>query len=62
MLSLTSKVAVVFGQTLDDRAVAEVVSDIERVSAGLSQKIWQKIMILQQLREKEASGLILPAH
>jgi len=24
-----------------------VVSDIERVAAGLSQKIWQKIMILQ---------------
>jgi hypothetical protein len=49
MLSLTSKVAVLFGQSLDDRAVAEVVSDIERVSAGLSQKIWQKIMILQEL-------------
>jgi hypothetical protein len=59
MLSLTSKVAVVFGQTLDDPAVAEVVSDIERISAGLSQKIWQKIMILQELR-KEAGGLILP--
>jgi hypothetical protein len=49
MLSLTSKVAVLFGQSLDDRAVAEVVSDIERVSAGLSQKIWQKIMLLQDL-------------
>ncbi len=55
MLSLTSKVAVVFGQYLDDPAVAEVVSDIERISAGLSQKIWQKIMILQELREKEAA-------
>jgi hypothetical protein len=59
MLSLTSKVAVVFGQTLDDQAVTEVVSDIERISSGLSQKIWQKIMILQQLRT-EAGGLILP--
>ena len=49
MLSLTSKVAVLFGQSLEDQVVAEVVSDIERVSAGLSQKIWQKIMILQQL-------------
>jgi hypothetical protein len=55
MLSLTSKVAVVFGQTLDDLAVAEVVSDIERISSGLSQKIWQKIVILQELREKEAT-------
>jgi hypothetical protein len=49
MLSLTSKVAVLFGQSLDDQAVADVVSDIEHVSAGLSQKIWQKIMILQEL-------------
>jgi hypothetical protein len=49
MLSLTSKVAVLFGQSLEDQAVADVVSDIERVSAGLSQKIWQKIMILQEL-------------
>jgi hypothetical protein len=49
MLSLTSKVAVLFGQSLDDHAVADVVSDIERVGAGLSQKIWQKIMILQEL-------------
>jgi hypothetical protein len=49
MLSLTSKVAVLFGQSLYDQAVADVVSDIERVSAGLSQKIWQKIMILQEL-------------
>jgi len=51
MLSLTSKVAVLFGQSLDDRAVGEVVSDIERVGAGLSQKIWQKIIILQELRK-----------
>jgi hypothetical protein len=50
MVSLTSKVAVLFGQSLDDRAVAEVVSDIERVGSGLSQKIWQKIIILQELR------------
>src|SRR5262249_44843820 len=50
MGSLTSKVAVLFAQSLDDRAVAEVVSDIERVAAGLSQKIWQEIIILQELR------------
>jgi hypothetical protein len=50
MVSLTSKVAVLFGQSLEDRAVAQVVSEIELVSSGLSQKIWQKIMILQELR------------
>ena len=50
MVSLTSKVAVLFSQSLEDEAVSDVVSDIERVGSGLSQKIWQKIMILQQLR------------
>jgi hypothetical protein len=55
MLSLASKVAVLFGQNLDDQAVAEVVSDIEGTSTGLSQKIWQKIVILQQLRATEAA-------
>jgi hypothetical protein len=59
MLSLTSKVAVLFGQILDDQAVADVVSDVERISAGLSQKIWQKIMILQQLRANEAPVVVL---
>jgi hypothetical protein len=58
MLSLTSKVAVLFGQTLDDRAVADVVSDIERVSAGLSQKIWQKIIILQELTTAPDSATV----
>jgi hypothetical protein len=46
MLSLSSKVAVLFAQGLPDPAVIETVSDIERLAAGLSQKIWQKIMIL----------------
>jgi hypothetical protein len=60
MLSLTSKVAVLFGQSLEDQAVAEVVSDIERVSAGLSQKIWQKIMILQELATTTDTGETAP--
>jgi hypothetical protein len=47
MLSLTSKVAVLFAQSFPDPEVTEVVSDIERISGGLAQKIWQKIMIVQ---------------
>jgi hypothetical protein len=49
MLSLTSKVAVLYAQVFPDPIVTEAVSDIERITAGLSQKIWQKIMILQAL-------------
>jgi hypothetical protein len=47
MLSLTSKVAVLFAQGFPDSTVTEAVSDIERIAAGLSQKIWQKIIILE---------------
>ncbi len=47
MLSLASKVAVLFAQSFPDPTVTEVVSDIERIAAGLSQKIWQKIIILE---------------
>jgi hypothetical protein len=47
MLSLTSKVAVLYAQSFPDTEVTDAVSDIERIAAGLSQKIWQKIMILQ---------------
>ena len=60
MLSLTSKVAVLFGQSLDDPAVGEVVSDIERIGSGLSQKIWQKIMILQELTTATDAAAAVP--
>jgi hypothetical protein len=49
MLSLTAKVAVLFAQGFPEPAVTEAVSDIERMAAGLSQKIWQKIIILEAL-------------
>jgi hypothetical protein len=46
MMSLTSKVAVLFAQSLPDPIVTEAVSDIERIASGMSQKIWQKITLL----------------
>ena len=49
MVSLTSKVAVLFAQAFPDSTVTEAVSDIERVAVGLAQKIWQKIVILETL-------------
>lgn len=57
MLSLTAKVAALFGQVINDQVVTEMVSEIERLSGALSQKIWQKIMILQELRERDIGGL-----
>jgi hypothetical protein len=56
MVSLTSKVAVLYAQTFPDPVVTEAVSEIERVGVGLSQKIWQKIMILETVGTNVAAG------
>lgn len=46
MLSLTSKVAALHAQHLHDPYVLSAVNDIETLAASFSNKIWQKIMIL----------------
>jgi hypothetical protein len=49
MMALASKIAVMFAQSFPDPVVTEAVSDVERIASGLSQKIWQKIMIIESL-------------
>jgi hypothetical protein len=46
MLSLTSKLAALYAQNLPDAVIIEAVKDIEALTTNLSQKIWQKITIL----------------
>ena len=46
MLSLLSKIAALYPQHNDDPVVLAAVDEIETLTAGLSRKIWQKIMIL----------------
>lgn len=46
LLSLTSKLAALHVQYLNDPVVMNSVTDIETLAGGLSNKIWQKIMIL----------------
>lgn len=48
MLSLAAKVAVLYAQSFPDPVVTEAVNDLERTSASLSQKLWQKINILER--------------
>lgn len=55
LLSLTAKVAALYAQSLPDVVVAEVVSDIERMTASMSQKIWQKITIIESKLRSEAA-------
>lgn len=50
MLSLIGKVAVIYVQGIQDAVVLEAVDDVESLTTGLSRKIWQKIMILDQIQ------------
>ena len=47
MLSLSSKAAAVYTDNIHDAAVIEAVGDIERLTTNLSQKIWQKITLVE---------------
>ncbi len=47
MLSLASKAAAVYGEKIHDPAVVDAVGDIERLTTNLSQKIWQKITLVE---------------
>jgi len=46
LLALASKLAALHVQYLNDPVVLDAVNDIEQLAATLSNKIWQKIMIL----------------
>lgn len=46
MLSLVGKVAVLLVQKFEDDVALQAVNDVETLTSGLSQKIWQKVSIL----------------
>ena len=48
MLSLSAKISVLYAQSFPDPVVTQAVNDLERTSASLSQKIWQKINIVER--------------
>ena len=48
LLSLIGKIAVIYAQDYQDAVVLNAVNEIEVLTTGLSRKIWQKIMILEQ--------------
>jgi hypothetical protein len=53
MLALTGKLATLYAQSMPDSVVIDAVNDIEILTANLSNKIWQKITILESLEEKQ---------
>ncbi|MFV0445975.1 MAG: hypothetical protein ACK5Q5_20555 [Planctomycetaceae bacterium] len=46
MLALVGKVAALYVQNFPDEQAVSAVNDVEDLAAGLSRKIWQKIMVL----------------
>ena len=46
LLSLTSKLAALYAERFNDAVVLQSVDEVEALTLGLSQKIWQKIVIL----------------
>lgn len=58
MLSLTAKLAALYAERLSDAVVVDTVGDIERLTSDLSNKIWQKITMVQGL---EGRDVPLPA-
>lgn len=50
MLSLIGKVAALYAQRFNDPVALSAVDEIEDLTTGLSRKIWQKIMIINQAR------------
>lgn len=56
MLALTGKIAALYVQQFDDPVSLAAVSEVEQMTNGLSRKIWQKIMILQQQSQHHSSS------
>jgi hypothetical protein len=57
LLSLASKAAAIYAEKINDPAIIDAVGDIETLSTNLSQKIWQKITLVETDIE-EARGAI----
>lgn len=49
MMSLISKVAALYAQASVDPDIGAAVLEVEGLTTGLSRKIWQKMMILQEM-------------
>jgi len=61
LFALSSKVAALYSQYVNDPVVVAAVNEVESLAANLSQKIWQKIVILDGRREEAGEAEVNPA-
>lgn len=54
MLSLIGKIAALYAQKLHDSSVVAAVNEIELLTTGLSRKIWQKLVLMDQTASKQS--------
>ena len=57
LLSLIGKLAALYAQSTSDSVVLQSVNDIETLTNGISRKIWQKIMILDDDLEQPSAAV-----
>jgi len=53
MLSLTAKIAAIYAQDLEDSTVLSAVTEVESMTSDLSRKIWQKIMLIHNIEDRQ---------
>ena len=54
LLAIISKIAQLYVEDFPDATTLAAVDQLESLATGLSQKIWQKLVILEQIRTDEA--------
>ena len=52
MLAIISKIAALYVQYLDDPQILGAVNDIQSLTTGLSSNIWQKIVLIDNVRAR----------
>ena len=56
-MAIISKVAALYVQDFPDASAVAAVDQIETLCSGLSQKIWQKIMVLDRIADEPTPSL-----
>jgi hypothetical protein len=54
-LALISKIGALYSENFQDPVLLDAVDDLEDLTSGLSQKIWQKIMLLERASDPSSS-------
>lgn len=61
MLSVTGKIAALYVQNFEDSVAISAVNDVESLTTGMSQKIWQKLTVLHETSAHQPVEHVQPA-